>query len=98
MDDAEAGRVLNEITVSYTVRELLSRIEERLVRMETRTEKVALVSDLEAVYVKMSNETNALAKKVDELESARDKLVGFAFAVGALSGGAAGWIANLIGT
>lgn len=76
---------LGELTVTYTVRELLERIEERLVRMETRAEDVATKAAVES-----------LAQKVDQLESVRDRMIGAAFAVGALAGGGAGWIANLL--
>ena len=86
-DDAAVGRLVNDLTVSYTVRELLSRIEERLVRMETRAENVATQADVDAI-----------ADKVDKLESVRDRMMGAAFAIGALAGGGAGWVANLLST
>lgn len=85
VDDGEVGRTFGEITISYTVRELLGRIEERLIRMETRTENVATKQDLEA-----------LSEKVDQLESVRDKMMGAAIAVGALAGGGAGWLAQVL--
>lgn len=94
--DQEVGNIVNEITISYTVRELLLRIEERLVRMETRTEAVATKADLEAARVKMESRTEALSEKVDKLESVRDRMMGAAFAVGALAGAGGGWIANLL--
>ncbi len=80
MDEADVGRLLGEVTVSYTVRELLSRIEERQVRQEAQA----------------AAEFKALSEKVDKLESVRDRMIGAAFAVGALAGGGAGWVANLL--
>lgn len=85
MDEADVGKLIGDVTVSYTVRELLSRIEERLVRMETKNENVATVAAVDS-----------LAEKVDKLESVRDRMIGAAFAVGALAGGGAGWLANLL--
>jgi ParB-like chromosome segregation protein Spo0J len=106
-DDAAVGRLVNDLTVSYTVRELLSRIEERLVRMETRAESVATQADVDAIAAKsaaaiaaladkVDNNIAAVADKVDKLESVRDRMIGAAFAVGALAGGGAGWLANLL--
>lgn len=80
MDEADLGRLLGEVTVTYTVRELLSRIEERQVRQEAQA----------------AAEFKAIRDKVDQLESVRDRMVGAAFAVGALAGGGAGWVANLL--
>lgn len=97
-DDAAVGRLVNDLTVSYTVRELLSRIEERLVRMETRAENVATQADVDAIADKSTRAVTALADKVDKLESVRDRMMGAAFAVGALAGGGAGWLANLLST
>lgn len=85
MDDGEIGRAIGEVTISYTVRELLMRLEERLIRMETRTEQVATKQDLKA-----------LEEKVDQLESVRDKMMGAAIAVGAIAGGGAGWLAQVL--
>lgn len=96
MDEAEVGKLLGDVTVSYTVRELLSRIEERLVRMETRAEDVATRASVEALSQKVDTRVDALAQKVDSLESIRDRMMGAAFAVGALAGGGAGWVANLL--
>ncbi len=97
-DDAAVGRLVNDLTVSYTVRELLSRIEERLVRMETRAEAVPTRADVDAIAEKSTAAVAALAEKVDSLESVRDRMIGAAFAVGALAGGGAGWLANLLST
>lgn len=96
MDEAGVGRLVGDVTVSYTVRELLSRIEERLVRMETRAENVATQADVDAIAQKSTAAVAALAEKVDNLESVRDRMMGAAFAIGALAGGGAGWVANLL--
>lgn len=96
MDDREAARVIGEVTISYTVRELLSRMEERLIRMETRAENYATEESVKELVNQNRETLEVLGQRLDKLESVRDKAMGFAFAVGALSGGAAGWLANLI--
>jgi chaperonin cofactor prefoldin len=84
VDDGEIGRAVGDITISYTVRELLQRLEERLIRMETRTEQVATKTDLKV-----------LEDKVDALESYRDKILEAAIAVSALSGGGVAYLMHL---
>ena len=83
----EIGRVVGEAMVAYSVRELLTRIEERIVRLDTRSELAATKDDM-----------SRLAERIDRLESARDKLIGFSVAAGLVSGGLSGWIATLLKT
>ena len=80
MDDTDLGKLVGEVTVTYTVKELLARIEARQIGAEA--ERKAQIE--------------ALSAKIDDLESSRDRIIGFAFAIGAISGGAAGWLANLL--
>jgi chaperonin cofactor prefoldin len=96
MDDAEVGRLLGEVAVSYSVKELLSRIEDKVTRLDTKFENVATTAQVTALEVKVEQSIDTLEKKVDNLESVRDRMIGAAFAVGALAGGGAGWIANLL--
>ena len=96
MDEAEVGRIVGDVSVSYTVRELLSRIEERLVRMETRSESVATTEQVKAVEVKLEHRLEALGQEVDALQSHRDRVLGFAIGLSLAAGGGAGWVANLL--
>ena len=93
---AERVRVVEDVAVSYTVRELLGRIEERLIRLEERTNRYATAQDVEDAAGANRERLEALSVKIDKLESVRDKMMGAAFAVGALAGGGAGWVANLV--
>lgn len=89
--EREPSFTLDAVAVTYTVKELLARIEAELIR--SNAENKAAIESLGREHREAMSE---LSRKVDKLESVRDKMVGFAFAVGAISGGAAGWLANLI--
>jgi len=84
-DDAEAGRLLNEVVISFTVRELLTRIEERQVRTDTKIEALA-----------SRHEVEQLAQMVSRHEARWNRMIGAALAVGALAGGASGWLTQVM--
>lgn len=86
MDDADLGRAIGEVTISYSVRELLSRIEERQVRTDEKIGQLA-----------SSQEVERLADVVARHEARWNRVIGASIAVGALAGGAAGWITQVIG-
>jgi hypothetical protein len=84
-DDAEVGRMVGEVAISYTVKELLARIEDRQIRLDERIGQLATtaeVSDLRAI--------------VDRHEARWNRVLGAAIAVATLSGGAAGWTTTLL--
>jgi tellurite resistance protein len=85
-DDAEIGRVVGEVTISYSVRELLSRIEERQIRTDEKITKLAT-----------AEEVADLRRDVDRHEARWNRVLGAAIAVAAMTGGAAGWVTALIG-
>jgi hypothetical protein len=85
MDEAAIGKVVGEVTITYSVRELLSRIEERQVRADERMGNLATRTEVED-----------LAAKVALHEARWNRLLGAAIAVGALAGGATGWLAQII--
>lgn len=80
MDESEAGRIVSEVTIQYSVRELLARIEERQVRQDE----------------KVGQALAQLADRVSSHDARWNRLIGAAIAVSTISGAAAGWIANLI--
>jgi tellurite resistance protein len=84
--DAEIGRVVGEVTISYSVRELLSRIEERQIRTDEKITKLAT-----------AEEVADLRRDVDRHEARWNRVLGAAVAVSVTAGGAAGWISALIG-
>lgn len=84
-DPTEIGNLVSEVAITYTVRELLARIEDRQIRAE---ERVALLATRQ--------EVEDLARVVAEHEARWNRLLGAAFAIGALAGGAAGWLAQVI--
>lgn len=99
MDEREASRVLAEATVTYGVKELLARMEERLIRIETRGEHYATREDVDKAAEANRTLIDKLAAKIDDLESQRDKVVGAAFAAvaaGAAAGGGTGWLVTLL--
>jgi hypothetical protein len=85
MDEAEVGRLVGDVTISYSVRELLSRIEERQVRTDTKIEQLASLHEVEE-----------LARMVSRHEARWNRMIGAALAVGALAGGASGWLTQVL--
>ena len=83
--DAELGRMVSEVTINYTVRELLGRIEERQVRTDERVQQLASRADVEALSV-----------IVQRHEHRWQRMIGAACALGAVSGGVAGWIVQAL--
>lgn len=84
-DATELGRVVGEVTISYSVRELLSRIEERQIRTDEKITGLASADELKR-----------LAAIVAHHEARWNRVLGAAVAVAAMSGGAAGWVTALV--
>lgn len=87
MDDDELGRLVGEVSIRYSVRELLARIEERQVRTDEKISQLATAAEVES-----------LRTMVDRQEARWNRVIGAAIAVSALVGGAAGWISQLLAT
>ena len=85
MDEAEVGRLVGDLSISYSVRELLSRIEERQVRTDSKIEQLASRTEVEE-----------LARLVSRHEARWNRMIGAALAVGALAGGASGLLTQVL--
>lgn len=75
-----------DATVSYSVRDLLARIDERLVRIDERLDTKADRHELEN-----------LATKVDRLETVRDRMIGAAVVLAVGGGGIGSLVTHLLG-
>jgi hypothetical protein len=84
-DHAETGRLVSEVAIQYTVRELLARIEDRQIRNDERMSNLATKAEVEAI-----------ATKVAHHEARWNRLIGAALAISALFGGVAGYVASII--
>lgn len=89
MEDAELGRQVSELAISYSIKEILSRIEENQHRLD---EKVIALKDTLATKA----EVEALATIVNRHETRWQRIFGAAMALGALTGGATGWLVNVL--
>lgn len=77
---------MNDPTVvMYSVKELLQRVDERLIRIDEKLETKA--NQAEVV---------ALAEKIANLEGWRQRVIGAAIALGAVAGGVAGRLVQLL--
>lgn len=83
--DDELGRLVNEVSITYSVRELLARIEERQIRTD---EKIATLAS--------ADEVEKLREVVSRHEARWNRVLGAALGVAAVTGGAAGWLSNMI--
>lgn len=81
VDEREAGRLLGDLEVRYTVRELLSRMEQRLIETNSRLDHMEASFD----------------KRFREVESFKNKMAGAALMLGLLMGGGVGYMASLFG-
>jgi hypothetical protein len=84
-DDAELGRVVGEVTISYSVRELLARIEERQIRTDERLSKLATADEVDKLRVQVAAH-----------EARWNRVLGAAIAAAVCSGGAAGWLTTIL--
>lgn len=75
----------DEPLVSYTLREVVERIDERLIRLDEKLDAKASHADVVE-----------LASRVDRLEGARDRLTGVAIALACLAGLAGGGVASAV--
>jgi hypothetical protein len=83
--DAQLGRMVGDLTISYSVRELLSRIEERQIRTDENLAKLATAA-----------EVDKLRMQVAAHEARWNRVLGAAIAAAVCSGGAAGWLTTLL--
>jgi len=82
---ADPAGVPEEPVVVYTLRELLERIDERVVRVDQKLNDKASTADVAT-----------LATRVDHLESARDRAWGVLLGLSIGSGGIAGAVAAAV--
>lgn len=87
VDEAEVGRVVSDVTIQYSIRELLARTDDRLIRLDEKMGRLAERAEVEK-----------LAEQVSRHEARWNRMIGASVALGALAGGAAGWITQVIGT
>jgi len=75
----------DETVVTYSVRELFERIDERLSAIDHKLSTKAEQSTVDS-----------LSERVDRLEGARDRLLGIALGLGVTAGGISGAIVRAI--
>jgi hypothetical protein len=84
-DDAELGKLVGEVAVSYSVKELLARIEERQIRQD---EKMTLLASAEEVA--------QLRRQVERHEARWNRVLGAAIGISLVAGGVGSAIFNLV--
>jgi len=84
-DDAEIGRMVGDVVISYTVKELLARNDDKLTRLDEKLNHLATAAEVEE-----------LRRIVDKHEARWNRVLGASLAVAALGGGTAGWITSLM--
>jgi hypothetical protein len=77
--------MVGEVAISYTVKELLARIEDRQIRLDERVGQLST-----------KTEVAELRSIVDKHEARWNRVLGAAVAVAALTGGVAGWTTTLL--
>jgi hypothetical protein len=77
--------MVGEVAISYTVKELLARIEDRQIRMDVMVGQLVT-----------QDQFTALERIVNMHEARWNRVLGAAIAVAAMTGGAAGWITTLL--
>ena len=85
-DESEMGRVFADVTIQYSIRELLARTDDRLIRLDEKMSQLASRAEVEK-----------LAEQVSRHEARWNRMIGASVALGALAGGAAGWVTQVLG-
>ena len=86
---------MTEPVVTYPLRDVLQRIDERLAVIDGKLDDKASRSDVLELQAHVDAEVADLTQRVDQLESVKDRLTGVAIATIAM-GGAAGGFASVI--
>lgn len=89
----------DDLTISYSIRDLLARIEERQVRFDEKSvqqsenfrQEIAKAED--RIFV----EINELRKTTSRHEARWNRMLGVSIGVATVGGGTAGWVSAVLG-